>query len=145
MHVEALTYMRQTSSNAAAAGLGARRVPRAGALPGDVAVPGGALAARLDGRRWLRLRQREVGARGRARTVPHRARAPVTNAEFAAFVEDGGYRTRAFWSDAGWAWRERRAMPSARSTGRTSATASWTERRYRTVEELAPHARRRCS
>ena len=35
------------------------------------------------------------------------ARAPVTNAQFRAFIDDGGYRTREFWSDEGWAWRTR--------------------------------------
>jgi iron(II)-dependent oxidoreductase len=35
------------------------------------------------------------------------ARATVTQAELAAFVEDGGYRRREFWSEAGWAWREK--------------------------------------
>jgi iron(II)-dependent oxidoreductase len=34
------------------------------------------------------------------------ARAPVTQAEFAAFVDDGGYRRRELWDAAGWAWRE---------------------------------------
>jgi len=33
-------------------------------------------------------------------------RALVTNAEYAAFVDDGGYRDRAAWSDEGWRWRE---------------------------------------
>ena len=28
----------------------------------------------------------------------------VTNADFAAFVDAAGYTTRAFWSEAGWAW-----------------------------------------
>lgn len=31
---------------------------------------------------------------------------PVTNAQFQAFVEAGGYQDRACWSDEGWAWRE---------------------------------------
>jgi gamma-glutamyl hercynylcysteine S-oxide synthase len=31
-------------------------------------------------------------------------RAPVANGEFADFIEAGGYSTRAYWSDAGWAW-----------------------------------------
>ena len=30
---------------------------------------------------------------------------PVTNADFAAFVEAGGYEEPRFWSEAGWAWR----------------------------------------
>src|SRR5439155_1244174 len=34
------------------------------------------------------------------------ARAPVTQAEFAAFVEDGGYRRREFWREEGWVWRD---------------------------------------
>jgi iron(II)-dependent oxidoreductase len=35
------------------------------------------------------------------------ARTPVTNAQFRAFIDDGGYRTREFWSDDGWEWRAR--------------------------------------
>ena len=34
------------------------------------------------------------------------ARGAVTNREFAAFVEDEGYKRREFWTDAGWIWRE---------------------------------------
>jgi gamma-glutamyl hercynylcysteine S-oxide synthase len=33
-------------------------------------------------------------------------RAPVTNGEFLRFIEDGGYGTREWWSDAGWAWKQ---------------------------------------
>jgi iron(II)-dependent oxidoreductase len=33
-------------------------------------------------------------------------RALVTNAEYAEFIHAGGYRQRAVWTDAGWAWRE---------------------------------------
>ena len=32
-------------------------------------------------------------------------RVPVTNAEWRAFIDDGGYRQRRWWSDAGWAYR----------------------------------------
>jgi iron(II)-dependent oxidoreductase len=32
---------------------------------------------------------------------------PVTNAEFARFVEEGGYERREFWSEEGWSYRER--------------------------------------
>src|SRR4029453_3772548 len=41
MHVEALAYMRETLSYAPPRDLGAVERPRAGPLPGDVAVPGG--------------------------------------------------------------------------------------------------------
>jgi iron(II)-dependent oxidoreductase len=34
-------------------------------------------------------------------------RAPVTNGEFAEFIDSRGYRSRKNWSDAGWEWRER--------------------------------------
>jgi gamma-glutamyl hercynylcysteine S-oxide synthase len=50
-------------------------------------------------------------------------RALVTNAEYAAFVDDGGYRDREAWSDEGWRWRE---------TENAVAPSNWelTEGRY---------------
>src|SRR5262249_32224355 len=36
------------------------------------------------------------------------ARAPVTQAEFARFVDDHGYERRELWSKEGWAWRARK-------------------------------------
>src|SRR5205085_505953 len=38
------------------------------------------------------------------------ARVPVTQAEFAAFVDDGGYRRHEFWSKEGWRWRQGTAV-----------------------------------
>jgi len=34
------------------------------------------------------------------------SRHPVTNAQFAAFVEAGGYGERRYWTAAGWGWKE---------------------------------------
>jgi formylglycine-generating enzyme required for sulfatase activity len=34
------------------------------------------------------------------------ARYPVTNAEFERFIQDGGYQTRDYWTDAGWKQKE---------------------------------------
>jgi iron(II)-dependent oxidoreductase len=31
---------------------------------------------------------------------------PVTNGEFAEFIEAGGYKIRSLWSDEGWGWKE---------------------------------------
>lgn len=38
------------------------------------------------------------------------AMATVSNHEFSAFVEAGGYRRREFWSELGWQWRESREL-----------------------------------
>src|SRR5439155_15763110 len=62
----------------------------------------------------------------------------VTNAEFAAFVDAGGYRNREFWSAAGWAWRERAA--AEHPVYWQEKDVGWTWRRYDQVEQLAPHA-----
>jgi gamma-glutamyl hercynylcysteine S-oxide synthase len=34
----------------------------------------------------------------------------ATNAEFLAFIDAGGYRTRDLWSESGWQWREHEAI-----------------------------------
>jgi iron(II)-dependent oxidoreductase len=138
MHVEALTYARQTLAYAPPKEMGDTRPPLAGALPGDVLVPGGtwrlgSTAADgfvFDNEKW-------------AHETPlasfRIARAAVTNAEFAAFVEAGGYGAREFWSDAGWQWRQRHnaERPVYWLPKRDGV---WTVRRYRMPEELAPHA-----
>ena len=36
----------------------------------------------------------------------------VTNGEFLAFLEAGGYRTRALWSEADWGWLQQERVPS---------------------------------
>ncbi len=105
MHCEAMAFTRQTLGYAAPWPDPATDDPPAGALPGDVDVPGGPFllgAARdepfvVDNEKWAHP----------VELAPFRiARAPVTQQEFAAFVEDGGYQRRALWSDAGWRWRE---------------------------------------
>ena len=122
MHVEALTYSRQTLAYAPPHGLGDAGVRAAGTAAGRCRRAG------RDAGGWARppadgfVFDNEKWAHETALAPFRIARAPVTNAEFAAFVEAGGYRAREFWSDAGWAWRQRR-KPSVRSTGRPSATA----------------------
>jgi iron(II)-dependent oxidoreductase len=109
MHAEAFAYTRQTFSYPRPHPAGARQgeTDAAGPLPGDVVVPGGRflLGARrgaepfvFDNEQWahpVELRPFAI------------ARAPVTQAEFAAFVGEDGYRRRELWSEAGWEWRER--------------------------------------
>ncbi|MGO9960095.1 MAG: SUMF1/EgtB/PvdO family nonheme iron enzyme [Solirubrobacteraceae bacterium] len=37
-------------------------------------------------------------------------RSPITNATYLTFVEGGGYERREWWSDEGWAWKQRYAI-----------------------------------
>ncbi len=37
---------------------------------------------------------------------------PVTNQEYAAFIESNGYQTRSLWSAEGWAWKEENKIDS---------------------------------
>jgi iron(II)-dependent oxidoreductase len=105
MHSEAFTYTRQTLSYPAPPMRVGRHDPGAGGdLPGDVEIPGGRyrLGAErgtgfvFDNERWAH----EVDL-----PAFRIARAPVTNAAFAAFVEAGGYDERAHWDAEGWRWR----------------------------------------
>ncbi|MDJ0738648.1 MAG: selenoneine synthase SenA [Gammaproteobacteria bacterium] len=103
MHTEAFTYTRQTLEYPTPA-IGA--VPQAlmtGRLPGDVEIPGGTFllgAGKDDGfvfdnEKWAHAVDVEPFAI---------ARAAVSNAEFAAFVDAGGYQDPQYWDDDGRAW-----------------------------------------
>ena len=138
MHVEALTYSRQTLAYAPPKALGDAKAPLAGALPGDVEVPGGTWplgSTAADGFVF----DNEKWAHETALASFRIARSAVTNAEFAAFVEDGGYGAREFWSDAGWAWRQRGNVERP-VYWQAKRDGVWTVRRYQAHEELAPHA-----
>ncbi|MBI4204545.1 MAG: ergothioneine biosynthesis protein EgtB [Betaproteobacteria bacterium] len=137
MHCEAFTYTRQT--------LGYPPPPIAPALPdagagaweGDVEVTGGKMMLGatadagfvFDNEKWAH----EVEV-----TPFCIARAPVTNAEFTAFVEDGGYRREELWSTQGWTWRSECRAESPVYWRREAG--KWFRRRYDNWEPLPPHA-----
>jgi iron(II)-dependent oxidoreductase len=111
MHAEALAYTRQTLGYPAPDIQGEVAIAiGGGAFPGDVEIPGGKYligATRdfpfvFDNEKWAH----EVLLK-----TFYIARAPVTNGQFLAFVEDGGYRSRRFWSDEGWHWLETGGSP----------------------------------
>jgi gamma-glutamyl hercynylcysteine S-oxide synthase len=56
------------------------------------------------------------------------ARAPVMNGEFARFVDEGGYERREFWTEEGWAWRDKESWTQPLYWRRDGA-GGWTERR----------------
>ena len=107
MHAEAFVYTRQTLGYPRPV-MPYRSIEPAGGLEGDCVVPAGTyrIGARpsdgfvFDNEKW----EHDVTLAAYAI-----ARAPVTNREYAAFVDARGYQTRSYWSDEGWAWREREA------------------------------------
>ena len=138
MHCEALTYSRHTL------GYPAPRTepPResgghdAGSWPGDVEIRGGtfqlgATAADgfvFDNEKWAH--QAYVPAF-------QIARAPVTNAEFAVFVDDGGYRRAELWCPDGWHWRKE--AQAARPAYWRQEGADWHQRAYDRWGPIRPH------
>lgn len=136
MHAEALVYTRQT--------LGYPPPPCAhvpphggGPLPGDVEIPGAVfhLGARdtgefvFDNEKWAHP----------VKVEPFRiARAPVTQAEFASFVDAGGYLRPEHWSAEGRAWRERAAATHPVYWQR-GADGRWWRRHYDRLLPLEPH------
>ncbi len=102
--------------------------------PADVAVPGGPFMLGappsepfvFDNEKW------EHGVE----VQPFRiATTPVTNAQFQAFVDDGGYRRRECWSTRGWDWRRREGAEHPLFWVR-DATGGWFERAFDLVVPL---------
>jgi iron(II)-dependent oxidoreductase len=104
MHGEAFNYTRQTLAYPAPAFLRSAPDP-AGALPGDVDVPGGRFTLGAERGREPFVFDNEKWAHEVEVASFRIARAPVTNAELAELVESGGYSRRELWSEDGWAWR----------------------------------------
>ncbi len=137
MHDEAFTYTRQTHGYPPPRLSGAEATPAgAGALPGDVSVPGGTLLLGagpdepfvFDNEKWAHP----------VTVAPFAiARAPVTEREFAAFVEDGGYRRRELWSDEGWTWRA--AAGAGQPVYWRGDGGGWERRHFDRWVALEPH------
>ncbi len=141
MHSEALTYVRQTLAYPAPRlSIVSTQVDSAiggGALPGDADIPGGTFllgALRdepfaFDNEKWAHP----------VEVAPFSiARACVTQVEFAAFTDDGGYRRQAFWGEDGWHWRES-ADAAYPVYWRQDAGGGWQRRHFDRWGPLEPH------
>ncbi|MBI2294504.1 MAG: ergothioneine biosynthesis protein EgtB [Betaproteobacteria bacterium] len=142
MHGEAFTYMRQTLEYpqprvAIARDRSGLQHIGGGPLAGDVEIPGGPFelgATRdapfvFDNEKWAHP----------VEVHPFKmARAPVTNVEFAGFVEDRGYLRRELWSHQGWVWREKTGAQHPSCWVRTGA--GWMRRHFDRLVPAEPHA-----
>lgn len=138
MHCEAFTYTRQTLGYSAPQGVACAAA--GAAWDGDAEIAGGRFVLGadeyededgrfvFDNEKW-----------GHAVEVrPFRmARAPVSNAEFAEFVEAGGYRRRDCWSAEGWRWRERAGIEAPRYWSKSGT--GWQTRHFDRSEALQEH------
>jgi gamma-glutamyl hercynylcysteine S-oxide synthase len=114
MHAEAITYTRQTLSYKApqfavsSSGGDSPASVSSTIVEGDAHVPGGRF--RLGSSRGsVFVFDNEEGAHEVSLQPFSISKTAVTQGEFLAFVEDGGYQQRRFWSESGWLWRENAA------------------------------------
>jgi iron(II)-dependent oxidoreductase len=125
MHTEAFTYTRQTLAYPAPP-IGAESGPtaRAATIHGDAQIPGGSFllgaAAEsgfcFDNEKWAH----PVEVR------PFRiARTAVSNRDYAAFVEDGGYRRPELWDPQGRRWRDAVGLEQPVYWRRSAAGWEW--------------------
>jgi iron(II)-dependent oxidoreductase len=78
---------------------------RAPAGPVEIDVPGGVFTMGAEYEPWAY--DNELEPHDVELSAYRIDRAPITNGEFAEFVDARGYRSRRCWSDAGWEWKER--------------------------------------
>ena len=149
MHGEAFAYTRQTLGYAAprwpardAGGRAAREAAaaRGRCLAGDVAVPGGEFALGAERDPAPASCSTTRSGRTPSRVAPFRiARAPVTQAEFAAFVDDGGYARRDAVDRRGLGVARRRAGATLPALVARAATAAGSGARSIAGSPLEPH------
>ncbi|MGY1764052.1 ergothioneine biosynthesis protein EgtB [Geodermatophilus sp. SYSU D00779] len=106
---------------------------RPGVAGTSVPVPGGGFVLGVDAADEPFSLDNERPAH-RVDVPPFRiGRVPVTNAEYAAFVADGGYDDRRWWSDRGWAYRVEAGLERPQFWG-----ADGTRTRFGVVETVPP-------
>jgi len=104
-----------------------------GTHEGMVDIPGGPSVIGTDEHAWVYDNERP---RHEVDVAPFRIDStPVTNRQYRAFVEDGGYDDARLWSAAGWDWHQDAGV-EAPLFWRREGGSDWSRRRYGRREEL---------
>jgi iron(II)-dependent oxidoreductase len=100
---------------------------------GMVEVPGGTFTIGTDEHAWVYDNERP---RHQVGLAPFRIdRTPVTNRQYRAFIDDGGYDDSRLWSEVGWKWRQDAAVEAPQFWQREGG-GDWSRRRYGRREDL---------
>jgi iron(II)-dependent oxidoreductase len=106
--------------------------PRGSRPVGEVLIPGGPFAMGTSSEPWSLDNERPAHPVDVAPfwidTVP------VTNGDYRAFVEDGGYQAARWWLPAGWAYRQQAGLSAPAFWNREGST--WSRRRFGLTEAL---------
>lgn len=108
MHDEAITYTRQTLSYSRprlsiSSDIGL--LTQGALISGDAQIPGGTLALGASFGAAFQFDNEQPSHN--VDVAPFAiSKTAVTNGEFTAFVEGGGYANRVLWSDEGWRWKQ---------------------------------------
>jgi iron(II)-dependent oxidoreductase len=132
MHAEAITYTRQTLGYRVPRFTGTSPVPSPERgkkrLEGDAHIPGGRF--RLGGSSASGFMFDNEQRAHEVEVKPYSiSRTAVTEGEFAAFVDDGGYQRSELWSEAGWRWRQS-ADAEHPVYWRQESTSRWLRRHF---------------
>jgi gamma-glutamyl hercynylcysteine S-oxide synthase len=152
MHAEAITYTLQTLGYAAPRFKVVDEIARAHSNEpanrnvrnheplrdelGDALVPGGTFVlGSTPGKRFVfdnEMSAHEV----EVRPFPI-SRTAVTNAQYAAFVDDGGYDRQTLWCDDGWHWRE--SVGAKHPVYWRFTEGKWWRRKFDEIVQLEDH------
>ena len=135
MHAEALVMTRQTLADAPPP-FASTEPANAGPLPGDVDVAGGRFVLGAPDEPGFVFDNERDAHEVEVQSFSI-ARAPVTQWEFAAFVEDGAYERRALWSDDAWTWLQAERIRAPLHWRR--AASGWERREFDGSRPLEPH------
>jgi len=131
-HDETMLATHQLRRGAAVLAERPAPAPRASDWPAEVLVAGGSFVMGTSSDPWAYDNERP------AHDVDVPAfwidATPVANEAYAAFVADGGYDERRWWTEAGWDWRSRSGKRTPAFWHRDSGV--WMRRRFGHVEEL---------